>query len=159
MTKLIVVLTLFVSMNTLKANDLPMLNDSISRTDYAKKLEKVVNTLEKGRKTRLSAIEYTIPRSNAEFHIFYSYTSKTQPMQKAFYELNRLFEKNAQSRQLDFFIHYLNFAAYVDGEFAESYFDSVVSIIEKNQAYYARIQGKLNQKARNRVAAHFNINR
>ena len=158
MNKLIAVLTLFVSMNTLKANDFPMLNDSILRTGYAKKLKKVVNTLEKGQKARLSAIEYTIPQNNAEFHIFYSYTSKTQPIQKAFNELNRLFEKNAQSRQLDFFVHYLNFAAYVDGEFAESYFDSAMRIIEKNQTYYAQIKGKLNQKARNRIATHFNIN-
>ena len=153
---IIYLIVIFAGFGTAKANNLIIYDNVNQRANYVKKLRNVITSLKIEKKITYLEIQYVIPVSNEEFHEFYSYSYKGECL-NAFERLNELFKEYATKRKLRFFILYLKLAEFVDGEFAEGYFESLEHIVKKNKTYYCRVRNTTSQKVRDRISDYFTV--
>jgi hypothetical protein len=158
MQKFLLILLLFFIQTNEVVSSTPFTRSNIEkleRKEYKVRLEKVITAILNGKTVEVKEIEYIIPSSQNEFSDFYSFDS--QETSSTFHKLNELVREYATQRKLNVFTAYVKFAEFVDGEFAEGYFDSLEKVIRKNKKAFCKIQHTLNSKVKARIAENCSI--
>jgi hypothetical protein len=105
----------------------------ISPEEYEKALKQAINFLIQGKTLNADMILKAIPQSDEDFSIFYSISDKDEKSKIAFYELNNLIREHAKNKEKNIFKAYLLLSEFVDGEYAEGYFDHAEALIKNNR--------------------------
>lgn len=110
---------------------------------YAQNIQKVIGKIIEKEDISIEELQKTIPKTEDEFLIFYSFTEKDEAANKAFYALDKLLFENAMKAEPHIFDLYLELSQFVDGEYAESYFEDVEAVIKKNKTKFCEQYSKL----------------
>ena len=113
---------------------------------YEHKLKTTIKSIILEEKLTIEQIQRAIPKTEEEYFVFYSYTEKDGRYNEAFYELNNLIFKNAMSNEKGVFRLYLLLSEFVDGEYAESYFEDVEAVIIENMQSFCELFSQLPKK-------------
>ena len=115
------------------------------RDGYRETIIEIINKMNKSEFVGNDELLYAIPRSEEEYLTFYSltYPDMEKPIRDGFYELNNAFKEKANARISDFFIAYLQLSQFVDGEYADGYFEDVEFVIKNNIDYFCEIYPSL----------------
>lgn len=113
---------------------------------YEKNLQEVMQQLISGKELNVEQIQNAIPKTEGDFIVFYSYTKKDEKSNTAFYTLNNLILKYAMNGESSIFKSFLLLSEFVDGEYAESYFEDVEAVIEKNKETFCKLFPQLPKK-------------
>lgn len=142
----ILVLVFFVGANKNKKIEC----ENSSRNNYKSMLNDVVICFSKGEKVSIEELQNVIPITQEEFSIYYSFTDpeKGKLINKSFGEMDSKIIENAIKNKGTFMKLYLHLAPFVDGEYAEGYYDDVESIIEMNRSLFCKIYGNLNSDSK-----------
>ncbi|MEZ4828397.1 MAG: hypothetical protein R3C61_19215 [Bacteroidia bacterium] len=111
----------------------------MKESNYSFILAKVIKEFTVNQKSSDEDIEACIPQTEDEYLFFYSYTDPDSSTQKAFAALNKAIGKGAVELIMNFFPKYLKLSAFVDGEYAESYFEDVDFAIGKNPHVFCEL--------------------
>jgi hypothetical protein len=122
--------------------------DRNNRNSYKIDLEKSLQDLMDRKPVDAKTVEYLIPRSQKEWKEYYSFTKKGPGFNKAFYQLDNLIGKYASLNYLKTLKLYLEMSPFVDGEYAEGYFDDADFIIGKQKKEFCRIYPDLSKKTK-----------
>ena len=130
-----------VNKDTLKAN----FNNNSSRTleDYKNNISQAKKVLDTQNKLDDLAVESLIPTNLEEFNFFYELTYSTDEDWNLFEEINTLIIRNSQFDVGDCIEKYLNLAEFVDGEYAESFYNDIFFIAEKNTYKFCDVYNNL----------------
>jgi hypothetical protein len=98
-------------------------------------------------------LQKIIPRTEEEFIEYISYSSEDRPKEfrRVFGEIDSIIAMNAKKNLDDFFKLFLEMAPFVDGMYAETYFEKVDMVIEKNMILFCHIYNSLNQESKKRL--------
>lgn len=118
--------------------------------EYKKTLDEIIIKIKNGGKIEVNDILESMPGSNKEAIIFYSYDYSTSTS-KSFQFLNEKINENSLSNN-EVLSKYLAMSQFVDGYFAESYFDVVESIAQKNNVNFCNEYQKLRSDKVSRLA-------
>ena len=121
-----------------------------SRSNYKSSLNDVILSFSKGKKVSIEKLQNVIPISQNEFSIYYSFTfpKKGKLIHKSFYSMDSQIIETAKKNKGLFLKLYLQLSPFVDGEYAEGYYDDVESIIEKNKNVFCNIYTSLNSDSK-----------
>jgi hypothetical protein len=97
-------------------------NDSI---EYRSRLTKTIQMIINGEEIGSNQIKNSIPESGDEYSIYYSFTTKNDSVSYAFYQLDKKIFESVKKDTSDIFESYLMLSQFVDGDYAESYFDHI----------------------------------
>lgn len=111
--------------------------------EYKKKLDQIINYIIQGKNINTEQIQTAIPKTEGDFSTFYSYTERDGESNVAFYKLNNLILEHAINKERNVFKSFLLLSEYVDGEYAESYFEDVEALIEKNKELFCELYNEL----------------
>ncbi|MFW6352166.1 MAG: hypothetical protein ACOC2E_07240 [Bacteroidota bacterium] len=128
------------------------LSQSIGSNGYNENLQKTIKHLISGDKLTIEQIQDAIPKKEDDFFTFYSYTEKDEKSNAAFYRLNSLILKHAMDGENSILKPYLLLSEFVDGEYAESYFEDVEAVIEKNREVFCKLFPQLPKKKVSRLS-------
>ena len=103
-------------------------------------------------------IQTAIPKTEGDFSTFYSYTERDEKSNVAFYKLNNLILEHAMNKERNVFKSFLLLSEYVDGEYAEGYFEDVEALIEKNGELFCELYNELPSRKVKRLFDYYNIN-
>lgn len=109
-------------------------NEKNSTRDYDFILSSMTGKIGKMDSITPIEIESCIPISEAEYHKFYNLTNTISV--KIFNTLDRKIYLNAYNNFNNSFKLYLNMSEYVDGEYAESYYDDIDDLIFVNKQIF-----------------------
>ena len=118
----------------------------IASKGYEESLQTVIEYLISGEEPSIKQIQDVIPKTEDDFFTFYSYTEKDEKNNIAFYELNNLILKYALKGESNILKSYLLLSEFVDGEYAESYFEDVETVIKKNNETFCNLFTQLPKK-------------
>jgi hypothetical protein len=107
------------------------------REKYKDSLEKVIATIKVGKMPKIKAIEYCIPETSDEYLLFFSFDYQ-KDNSKAFDDLNNHILQSATNGNKPILKKYLAMSQFVDGYFAESYFDNINGIIKKQKDLFCK---------------------
>lgn len=98
-------------------------------------------------------ISMVIPTTEGEYLMYYSYTDpeKSEDDIVAFYKTYRLFKKYAKENKSNVFSLYIKLSEFVDGEYAESFFDDVPFVIEANVNEFCGLYPNLSKECQRRL--------
>jgi len=109
-------------------------SNSTGRTDYVKRLNDALKIIDLNNSIEDSALLWIIPLSQTEFSDYYKYTyPENKLLQNAFYKTDSLITSKIKRNDSAFYFKYLNMAKFVDGEYAENYYDWVEYLLETDQ--------------------------
>jgi len=133
-----------------------IISKGIVKSDgYEKRLQTIIKSIIVEDKLTIEQIKNAIPKTEDEYFIFYSYTEKDEKNNHAFYELNNLIFNNAMNNEKGILKSYLLLSEFVDGEYAESYFEDVEAVIIKNKQIFCKLFSQLpTKKVRRLVKLH-----
>ena len=97
---------------------------------YIRNLELVIKNISEEKAPTDSALYFAIPKTESEFIIYFSCDYEIGSVQKSWIALNREVLLAAQNKE-KIFLAYLGMAEFVDGYYAESYFDDLEGVISK----------------------------
>jgi hypothetical protein len=108
--------------------------------EYIKSLKKVIADITDSKPLNLSQIEKVIPISVGEYFTYYDYTSasKSEETVKAFYNLDSMIYANAKLNKPKFTEKVIKMSQFVDGEYAEAYFEYLEDIIKLNTKCFCK---------------------
>ena len=111
-----------------------------TKRDYAKVLYPLLEKFYKEKRLTDDEIIKIIPTSEEEFGEYYSlsYPEKGKKWNKIYSEIEVIIGKRASINQ-QVFKSYLGLAPFVDGEYAEGYFEDADFLIGKHQKYFCKI--------------------
>ena len=134
-------------------------NKSIGETqrDYQLLIKDVILKMVKNKEVSAIELQNIIPRTEDEFIEYYSYTNmdKTKEFRKAFYEVDSIIAERAENNHNNFLKLFLEIAPFADGEYAETYFDKVESVIQKNKVVFCKMFNSLNPKSKKRLEKYY----
>lgn len=142
MKKIDLILLLFICFSCFGTNQHPTQISYETQSDslnYESKIKIVISIIRNKKTPTLEEIQDVVPKTQDEYSLFYSYTYKDESFNKAFYKLSNLIFKNARNKKLNFFVLYLQLSEFVDGDYAESYFEDVDFLISSNIDYFCEI--------------------
>ncbi|MDR0368749.1 MAG: hypothetical protein LBH82_06380 [Bacteroidales bacterium] len=85
-----------------------------------------------------------IPETNAEFAVYFACDyEQNEIIRTAWGKLDQIILKSAM-KDKEIFVLYLKLSEFVDGYYAEGYFDDVEYLIENNKSYFCSIYSTLN---------------
>lgn len=119
---------------------------------YNEKLQITIKHLITGKELSVEQIQDAIPKTEDDFITFYSYTEKDEKNNVAFYELNNLILKYAIKGESNILKPYLLLSEFVDGDYAESYFEDVETVIKKNRDIFCKLFTELPKKKVKRLS-------
>ena len=99
----------------------------------------------------IDVLEALIPQNSLEFIHFYSLSYPETGDIQLFNKLNLLFFEAALNDMGKFLKLFSNLAEFVDGEYAESFFDEIDLIIERNTTGFCKIFKNLSRKSKLRL--------
>lgn len=125
-------------------------NDTLQKRNYQLIINKLFQHYSKTKSVSLLDLQNAIPISQEEFSIYYSFTypDKGKSINKKFYEIDNQIIENAKKNKAHFLILYLQLSPFVDGEYAEGYYDDIDSIIIKNKSIFCKIYGRLSDDSK-----------
>jgi hypothetical protein len=129
--------------------------DSLNRKDYQKILASLLRNDDKT--FDLKTIKYVIPTTQEEAIIFYSFDDKEETS-KSLRSLLKKIESLSINENREIFIKYLYLSEFVDGYFAEDYFDSIEKIALKKRTYFCKILTSVDKRKTKRlniIKAHY----
>ncbi len=118
---------------------------------YKNNLDKVILKIVENQIVPLMAIEKCIPNTEGNYSYYYHYTypDKSEDEVKAFYKLDSMIYKNAETGKMNFPEKVFLMADFVDGEYAEPYFeDYIKKIALKNKKCFCNTFIKISEKNR-----------
>lgn len=124
-----------------------------TKRDYSKILYHLLEKFYKEKRLTDDEIIKIIPTSEEEFGEYYSlsYPEKGKKWNKIYSEIEVIIGKRASINQ-QVFKAYLGLAPFVDGEYAEGYFEDADFLIGKHQKYFCKIFNSLSKNAKKRLA-------
>jgi hypothetical protein len=130
--------------------------DTLKR-DYKSLINDAIFKVSKGDTISADEIENIIPISQEEFSIFYSYTSPEEGrnFQNSFDKINALIVYYARNNKNNFLKLYSEVSPFVDGEYAESYYEDIDYIIEENKSAFRAIYKKLSLPCRKLLKSYY----
>src|SRR5258706_10473741 len=110
---------------------------TLVRDKYKDSLQKAINTFKEGKTPKIKLIEFCIPETSDEFLLFFGldYQKENSP---AFNSLNAKILEEAASGNESVLRKYLAMSQFVDGYFAEAYFDHVEGIAQKQKVLFCK---------------------
>jgi hypothetical protein len=121
---------------------------------YNKKLNEVILNIQQKAQIHESDILETMPNTSNAATIFYRYDYDGRTS-KAFQTLNMLIAEKASSN-CEILARYLKMSQFVDGYFAESYFDRIEAIARKTNEVFCDEYDKLDPKYVSRLVTIYN---
>jgi hypothetical protein len=108
---------------------------------YKYNLISAVKKVEMGDSIASALLIKCIPKTDKEYSSFYSltYTSKVRVDIKSYYNLIDLFYKRALNGNERVYKFLLEMSKFVDGEFAESYFEDLDSMVVKDKSLFCKV--------------------
>ena len=109
---------------------------------YNSNLISAIKKVEKGDSLSTELIVMTIPKTEKEYLLFYSYTDpdKKETLNKdAYYKLIDLYYKKSSQGNEEVYKYLLELSMFVDGEFAESYFEDLDFIVSTNKILFCKV--------------------
>ncbi len=99
-----------------------------------------------------------IPETSAEYINYYSCTSPTkgENVNDAFIIIDDNIKANATQNVQGFLIKYLELSQFVDGEYAESYFEDIDFIIEGNKNIFCTTYNNLTDISKSKLEDYYN---
>ncbi|MEM6816477.1 MAG: hypothetical protein AAF600_19125, partial [Bacteroidota bacterium] len=73
---------------------------------------------------------------------------------KAFQKLNNMIVENVKLSDEEFMVRYLRMSPYVDGYFAEAYFDNIIFLTANNQELFCSSYKRLNDDEQRRLKTY-----
>lgn len=127
--------------------------DSLSRDNYMEIIDACIEKVKKGDTLSPFDISMVIPTTEGEYLMYYSYTDpeKSEDDIVAFYKTYRLFKKYAKENKSNVFSLYIKLSEFVDGEYAESFFDDVPFVIEANVNEFCGLYPNLSKECQRRL--------
>ena len=118
--------------------------------DYTKALEQVVQSINDEKNVDKVDLLRVMPTSNEEAITFYKldYDKSTS---EAFQKLDKMIVDHVRSGNADFMNRYLRMSPYVDGYFAEAYFDNIDYLSSNNQELFCSFYTPLSQEEKRRL--------
>lgn len=120
---------------------------------YTKKLNEVILKIQNDTQTHVHEILEIMPVTSNEAIVFYGYDYDDRTS-KAFQTLNALIVEKAHSNS-EILSQYLKMSQFVDGYFAEDYFDNIEAIARKNNEAFCKLYNNLDPKYVSRLADVF----
>jgi hypothetical protein len=121
--------------------------------DYKSIIDDVIVRFSVGKTVPFEDLLRAVPTTQAEYLLYYSYTypDKGDTINQAFNKIDSAISKNAANNQNGFFKSYLELAPFVDGAYAESYFDYIIFLIEKNKVEFCQTFKDLSIRSKKRL--------
>lgn len=107
-------------------------------TEYVKQIDFFRSKMLNEQILNDSLIESLIPLSEREYLELYSLTYPSKKMNDVFLKIDSVIGRSAIENRGNSLKLYLEMSDYVDGEYAESYFEDVDFIINKNKASFCK---------------------
>ncbi len=123
--------------DTLRIRYIP--DTSRTMEDYKNNILKAKEVLNNKNTLDNIAVESIIPVNIEEFRFFYGLTYSTEEDWIFFEKINVLILQKAQSDSGNCIEKYSNLAEFVDGEYAEGFYDDILSIAERNPNKFCNI--------------------
>jgi len=149
----IIWLSLLVSCSANTSNKKETIGQKVTKRDYKLIIDDVIVRFSLGKEVSLEELQNAVPITQDEFLVYYSYTypDKGKAINQSFIKVDNEIGKNAANNQGGFFRLYLELSPFVDGEYAESYFEDVDFIISKNIAKFCEIYSALSDSSKNKL--------
>ena len=144
-------LFLLASCSANTSNKKESINQTDSKRNYKLIIDDVIVRYSIGKIVSLEDLQNAIPTTQDEFLLYYTYTypDKKDEIRHAFSKVDNEIGKNAANNRNGFLKLYLELSPLVDGEYAESYFDHVEFVIEKNKDIFCKVYNELSEKSKN----------
>jgi hypothetical protein len=110
---------------------------NLVRNGYADSLRKIMKVIKEGRDLKIKSIEFCFPQTNSESALFYHLDYKKENS-KSFGILENRIRELAFGGHLVILKKYLMLSEFVDGYFAEAYFDDVEGLMEKKPELFCK---------------------
>ncbi|OFX34018.1 MAG: hypothetical protein A2W92_04230 [Bacteroidetes bacterium GWA2_42_15] len=127
---------------------------------YKNTLISSVKKLEMGDSIASALLIKCIPKTDKEYMSFYSltYPSKVKVDKKSYYKLIDLFYKRALNGNESVYKFLLEMSKFVDGEFADSYFEDLDSIVAKDKSLFCKVYSIANPEKVKRLDSVYEEN-
>ena len=128
-----------------------------TKRDYRLIIDNVIKLFSLGKNISIEELQNAIPTTKEEFLVYYSYTysDKGESINQSFYKIDSEIVKNATNNKGKFFILYFELSSFVDGEYAESYYDDVDFIIGKNKKVFCGVYKRLSENSRKKLEEYY----
>src|SRR5579859_2382573 len=123
------------------------------RRKYRDSLVKVIEIINKEKEPRVNLIEFSIPENEEESILFYSLDQQKESS-SAFHILGRKIRELISGGNHTILRKYLILSQYVDGYFAEAYFDHIESIIEVQRELFCKTVKTIPQEKTKRLSEY-----
>lgn len=123
------------------------------RNNYQDTLLKVINALKQNRTPRINLIVYCMPETANESLLFYSLDQRLDDS-KAFHMLEKKIQDLVEKGNIPAFKKYLLMSQFVDGYFAEAYFDQMESIIKTHKELFCKTIKPIPNEKTNRLSGY-----
>ena len=127
------------------------------KRDYRLIIDDVITRFSLGKTVSLDELMNAVPTTKEEFSIYYSYTypDKGKSKSESFYKVDNEIGKNATNNKGGFLKLYLELSSFVDGEYAESYYEDVDFIISKNKEIFCGLYKGLSSSSRKKLEDYY----
>lgn len=123
------------------------------REKYQNSLQKAINILKEGKTPEVKLIEFCIPETDKESTIFYSLDQQKENTD-AFHILGKKIRELVSAGDKPIFKKYLVMSQFVDGYFAEAYFDDIETIIQKQKELFCKTVNTIPQEKTKRLSEY-----
>ena len=98
-----------------------------------------------------------IPKTESEYLSYYSlsFPDKQKNVNDAFIKLDDMIFKFACNGNINFFKSYIKMSEFVDGEYAETYFENIEIVISKRKEEFKEIYHSLNAECKKRLRPYY----
>jgi len=121
----------------------------INAKNYKLALDSVIYWINCGHVLSTNELLNVIPKSNEEYLLLYELTYPEQDSSKqiAFNYIDKQMRELALQGNIDVFVAYLNLSPFIDGEYAEGYYDDAEFIIKNNSNLFCDVFETLSKEA------------
>ncbi|MEP5611546.1 MAG: hypothetical protein ABJP45_04820 [Cyclobacteriaceae bacterium] len=119
--------------------------------NYTKALDRVITVLNRNEETSQRMILMAMPQSANQAQEFYE-LDYDETTSEAFNKLNKIILEYVMDGKGEFILRYLKMSQWVDGYFAEVYFDYLENLADKKSEQFCDEFGSLDESERKRIA-------
>ena len=124
--------------------------------DFKKNIKNISQILINDIFLRNHFIESTIPINDSEFSYFYSLTYSSKEESNLFYSLNEIIVEASNEDKSNCLKLFLNLAEFVDGDYAEAYFDDIEYVALNIPEKVSNTYNALSKPSRKRLKIIYN---
>ncbi|NQX86670.1 MAG: hypothetical protein HRT67_12335 [Flavobacteriaceae bacterium] len=124
--------------------------------DYKRNIKQAKKLLKHQKRLDDNIIESLIPLNLEEFSFYYDLTYSTEENLNFFDKVDMLIIKKTQENIGSCIKRYSNLAEFVDGEYAEGFFDDVFHIAQRNSEKFCSIYASLTDVSKYRLESVYN---